>query len=123
MTKFAAALLATAIIVVDSPAVPAASGVWNFGSSADIAAVREAILANPDVKVPGVHVVGDYALTQVYIGTEASGMWVYKRISAEHWKRIMGGGGAVDATMMSGAGVPPSIARRLCSGWPKGYGC
>jgi hypothetical protein len=119
VTRLVASLaaLATAIAVASVPA-GADSGKWNVGPAADVAAVRADIVARPGDKVGGVHVVGDYALTQVYMGTEASGMWVYKRTTGHHWNRIAGGGGTADLS-----GVPKSIARQLCSGWPKGYGC
>jgi len=113
------AAIATAIGVASVPA-GADSGKWIVGPAADIAAVRADIMARRGTRVVGVHVVGDYALTQVDIGTEASGMWVYQRTVGHHWKRIMGGGGMPDWSVVS---VPKSIVHQLCSGWPKGYGC
>jgi len=105
-------------IAVSSGQAGGDSGKWFVGPTADVAAVKADILARRDDTVGGVHVVGDYALTQVYMGTEASGMWIYKRTTGHHWKRIEGGGGMPDMSI-----VPKSIARQLCSGWPKGYGC
>ena len=114
------AVLAAMAIAFAVASVPAGAdtGKWYVGPAADVAAVKADIVSRPDTTVGGVHVVGDYALTQVYMGTEASGMWVYKRTTGHHWKRIMGGGGMPDLS-----GLPKSIAHQLCSGWPKGYGC
>ncbi|GEM_PF-3960673 len=119
MIRLIRTLAAFAIVIaVSNIPVGADSGQWYVGPAADVAAVRADVLADRDNKVGGVHVVGDYALTQVYMGTEASGMWVYKRTSGHRWKLIEGGGGMPDLSV-----VPKSIARQLCSGWPKGYGC
>jgi hypothetical protein len=114
------AILAALAAVIGAASIPAGadSGKWYVGPAADVAAVKADILRRPGDTVGGVHVAGDYALTQTYMGTEASGMWVYKRISGHKWKLIMGGGG-----MPTFSGIPKSVVSQLCAGWPKGYGC
>jgi hypothetical protein len=95
----------------------------DVGSSADVAAVRAAAhQKNPNDHVSGVHVVGDYALTDWY-GGEASGYAAYKRISGEQWKQIDWGGGATDVQDLGQHGVPASIAQKLCAGWGSSSPC
>lgn len=90
----------------------------DVGPKADVAAVRA---AHPTCHVAGVHVVGDYALLQWYCLPEGTGPAAYKRISGERWKLLLDGGGATSLGGLVNGGVPASIARQLCSGWPKGY--
>jgi hypothetical protein len=117
MKKFLRALAAMCAV---STAVVLAADV---GSSADVAAVRAAAhQKNPSDHTFGVHVVGDYALTDWY-GGEASGYAAFKRISGEHWKQIDWGGGATDPQLLAQKGIPVSIARQLCSGWGDSSPC
>ena len=101
--------------------VTASTGAMFIGSKADIAGVTAAVhKSDPHTQVGGVHVAGDYALLQLYFPPDGSGVAIYKRTSDEHWKPITkGGGGALGGTVTS-FGVPASIAKQLCSGWPQG---
>ena len=95
----------------------------DVGSSADVAAVRAvAHQKNPSDHTFGVHVVGDYALSDWYSG-DASGYAAFKRISGEHWKQIDWGGGATDVQDLVQHGVPASIAHKLCTGWGDSSPC
>jgi hypothetical protein len=93
----------------------------DVGPKADVAAVRAAQLQKIKGGQTGdVHVVGNYALVQWYWG-EASGAAAFKRSSGERWSRILAGGGASPVVVLVAAGIPASIARQLCSGWPQGH--
>jgi hypothetical protein len=89
----------------------------DVGPKADVAAVRAAVRQlSPKYTISGVHVVGDYAVLHWYT-EHAAGPAVFKRISGERWKKIMGGGGAITVSAIVHLGVPASAARQLCSGW------
>ena len=95
----------------------------DVGSPADVSAVRAAAhQKNPSDHTFGVHVVGDYALTDWYSG-DASGYAAFKRISGEHWKQIDWDGGATNPQLLSQHGIPIAIAQKLCSGWGDSSPC
>lgn len=95
----------------------------DLGPAADVAAVRAAAHAKyPASHTYGVHVVGNYALTDWDEG-DASGYAAFKRVSAEQWKQIDWGGGATDVSDLVQHGVPEPIARQLCSGWGDASPC
>jgi hypothetical protein len=87
---------------------------------ADIAAVRAAQLElAPNDHVRKIYVAGDYALLGWYMLPEgAGGIVAYKRISGERWKRIYSDGTLFDVSTLVQHGVPSSVARQLCSGFP-----
>ena len=87
----------------------------DVGPKADVAAVRAAEHQQaPNNTMDAVRVVGDYAVLHWYT-KHAGGSAVFKRISHERWKMIMGGGGAIREGDLIQHGVPTSIARQLCS--------
>jgi hypothetical protein len=118
---FVLAGLASVTLIMSGLSIAASTGSMFVGSKVDIAGVTASLhKSDPDVKVGGVHVAGDYALLQLYFVPEGSGVAIYKRTSDEQWKPITkGGGGALGGTVTS-FGVPASIAKQLCSGWPDG---
>jgi hypothetical protein len=126
---FAFAAIAALSATMTATVFAADAGKWMVGSKADIAGVTAAQMqvwgANPERgKIMGMHVVGDYALdvwTELHICCPSA---VFKRVSAERWKRVTGSGGdsPLPMAIILNGGVPASIAHRLCSGWPKGYG-
>jgi hypothetical protein len=93
----------------------------DVGPKADIDGVRTAFAAkwHGGAKILGMHVVGDYALVNWYTD-HASGPDAYKRIKDEKWTRISTGGGATNPDLLTQSGIPASIAKQLCSGWPNG---
>jgi hypothetical protein len=98
------------------------AGAFYVGSKADIDAIKAVVQQTPSDKISGAHVVGDYALIE-WNNEYAGEPQVCKRISGERWKLVMTGhGGPMFLNAMLEGGVPESIARQLCSGWPKGYG-
>ncbi len=95
----------------------------DVGPKADVAAVKAtALQKNPGSHFLGVHVVGDYALTDWYQG-EASGYGAYKRVSGETWKQVDWGGGAITVDLLAKDGIPASTAHQLCSGWGDSSPC
>ena len=95
----------------------------DVGPKADVAAVRAySNQKNPGQGLLGVHVVGNYALTDWYKG-EASGYGVYKRVSGETWKQLDWGGGAITVDLLAKDGMPTSTAHQLCSGWGDSSPC
>jgi hypothetical protein len=99
------------------------AGEWFVGPTADVAALRAAAhQLSPNKTISGVHVVGDYALLGWELDDLATGQFVFKRISGERWNKISagGGGGAIGVDGIVHLGVPASVAKQLCSGWPKG---
>jgi hypothetical protein len=98
--------------------VAAAVSDWFVGSTADVAGVKAAVQQTPGRHASGAHVIGDFALVQWY-DAHVSAPAVYKRISGERWKEILPGGGVMLISDMVKAGVPASVAKQLCSGWPK----
>ena len=107
----------------------AEAGKWIVGAKADVAGVTAAQKqiwgANPDrAKIMGMHVVGDYALDVWGEEHICCPSGVFKRVSAQHWKRVTSSAGdsPLPVSDIMKSGVPESIARQLCSGWPKGYG-
>jgi hypothetical protein len=122
-TFFASSFAMTAVIIgLATLTMGAQSGAWFVGSKTDIAAVQAAIHRdqaaldnNFQPQIEGVHVAGNYALIQWW-GGEAAGTALYQRTSGEKWKRMYWSGGATSA-----GSLPASVAKQLCSGWPKGY--
>ena len=105
------------------------AGKWIVGSKADIAGVtaaqKQIWRANPaHAKIMGMHVVGDYALDVWGEEHICCPSGVFKRVSAQRWKRITGSAGdsPLPVSDIIKSGVPESIAHQLCSGWPNGYG-
>jgi hypothetical protein len=88
------------------------------GPKADVAALRALQLhLTPGLKIDQVHVVGNYAMLGTYDQYSTSNP-VYERISGEHWKKILPGGEtSMGVGAMTAAGVPASVARKLCSAW------
>ena len=125
MTRFLVGVAALAVVTVmmTGSVFSAETGELFVGSAADVAALQSAThQLNPNKTTTGVHVVGDYALLGWEIKGFASGQFVFKRISDERWKKISpsGGGGAIGLDGIVHLGVPTSVAKQLCSGWPKG---
>jgi hypothetical protein len=99
----------------------------DVGPKADTARVRAAMLkemhgprlylAHMDV----VHVAGNYAVISEY---PPGGAFAFKRVSDEGWKIITDASGNVanvfSVNSLVQVGIPASIAKQLCSGWPKG---
>jgi hypothetical protein len=111
LLAFAFALTSAAVLAADA------------GPPADVAGVRAAShRIDPKRHVSGVHVVGNYALTDWYEG-EASGYAAFKRASGERWRQIDFGGGVELQSLLVQKGVPASIARKLCSGWGSSSPC
>jgi hypothetical protein len=108
----------TTIIALASAVVAADVGNWFVGPMADVAGVKAAVQQAPGRHASGAHVIGDFALVQWY-DAHVSAPAVYKRISGERWKQILPGGGVMLISDMVKAGVPSSVAKQLCSGWPK----
>lgn len=95
----------------------------DVGPRADIAGVRAAShTIDSKRQVNGVHVVGDYALTGWYEG-ESAGYAAFKRIAGERWRQIDFGGGVELQSLLVQKGVPPAVARKLCSGWGNSRPC
>jgi hypothetical protein len=95
----------------------------DVGPAADVAGVRAAShRIDPKRQVAGVHVVGNYALTDWYEG-EASGYAAFRRNSDEHWRQIDFGGGVELQSLLVQKGVPAAVARKLCSGWGSASPC
>jgi hypothetical protein len=120
MRKLMVGVAAVAAVMMIGSVVAADAGTWFVGSKADVAGVQAAQHQfDAGSKVAGIHVAGDYALLQWY--SEASGSNVFKRVSGEHWKEVAGGGRPVNSVSnLVQNGIPASIAKQLCSGWPKG---
>src|SRR5579864_5961766 len=99
----------------------------DVGPKADTAAVRTAMLkemhgphlylAHMDV----VHVSGNYAVISEY---PPGGAFSFKRASDEGWRIVTdASGNAINVFSVNSlvqVGTPASIAKQLCSGWPKG---
>ncbi len=82
------------------------------GSPADMAAVKRASLQRvPRLKILKTFVVGAWALTEWTEG-EAGGEELWHQTNGA-WSRVAGGGGAMDALLMSALGAPYSIAQKL----------
>ena len=121
MKKVLIGSIVLAAVMLNALIVAADSGKLFIGSKADIAALKAAAQRGPGENVSGAHVVGNYAVLQ-WNDQYASNPEAYKRVSGEHWKEIANGsGGPLSQNDIRKAGVPQSIARQLCSGWPKGY--
>jgi hypothetical protein len=116
-------LAASSALVAAIIGPAAAAVIPNVGPKADVAAVTATAVKDwhaRDFRTDGVHVVGDYALLR-WLGGYASGPAVYKRSSGELWKRISFGGGMMYGPDLVRLVQSKSIARQLCSGWPKLY--
>jgi len=95
----------------------------DVGPAADVASVRAAAHAkNPKSQLLGVHVVGNYGLSDWAEG-ESSGYGVYKRVSGQQWKQIDWGGGAIDVDLLVKDGMSRQTAQQLCSGWGDSSPC
>ncbi len=131
MKNYVTAFLAIAALTLSMTATICAAdaGKWMLGQKADIAGVSAAQHrvwgANLDhSKIIGMHVVGDYALdvwSEEHICCPSA---VFKRITAQRWKRLTGSAGdsPLPIAEIVTSGVPMPVARQLCSSWPKGYG-
>jgi hypothetical protein len=91
----------------------------DVGPKADVAAVRTTQKHKMPATIYAIHVSGNYALLSWY-DEHSSGTEVYKRVTGEQWKTIAGGGGAMPQSLLIQSGVPASVAKQLCSGWPQG---
>ena len=95
----------------------------DVGLPKDVAAIRaSAHQQSPSSTTLGVHVAGNYALTE-WVEGPAGGFAVFKRLSDERWKRIDSSGGATSVSDLVQHGVPKPIARSLCSGWGDASPC
>lgn len=126
MRKLLVVLVAlSAVTTMTQTLVAADTGKWFVASQADIAALSTMLhKEQPDSKAMGVHVVGDYGLVvwgEPHICCPSA---VFKRDSGEQWTHIAGSAGdsPLGMSSLTQNGVPTSIARELCSGWPQGYG-
>ena len=95
----------------------------DVGPPKDVAAIRASEhQQSSSSRTLGVHVVGNYALTE-WVEGPAGGFAVLKRLSDERWKRIDFSGGATSVSDLVQHGVPKPIARALCSGWGDASPC
>ena len=94
----------------------------DVGPKADVAALRAAKhQIDPQSFTSAVHVAGNYALLNWYYIGAGSGSYAFKRSSGERWNVVAGAAGSLfSITLLVQHGVPASVARQLCSGWPKG---
>ena len=90
----------------------------SVGSKADVAALRAAVSLKSQ-RLQTVHVVGNYALVE-WSDPNEDGVSVYKRISAERWTFVTDGN-LFSVPLLIQAGVPATVARGLCAGWPRAY--
>jgi hypothetical protein len=129
ISRIAVAAIVSLTATMTATVFAASAGKWIVGSKADIAGVTAAQKqvwgANPDrARIMGMHVVGDYALdvwSELHMCCPSA---VFKRVSADRWKRVTGSAGDSPLPMsyILKGGVPEPIVHQLCSGWPKGYG-
>jgi len=90
----------------------------NVGSNADVAALRAAVTLKSQ-RLQTVHVVGNYALVE-WSDPNEDGVSVYKRSSGERWTFVTDSN-LFSVPLLVQAGVPATVARGLCSGWPRAY--
>jgi hypothetical protein len=90
----------------------------NVGSKADVAALRAAVTAKAQ-RLQTVHVIGNYALLE-WSDPNEDGVSVYKRTSGERWTFVTDSN-LFSVPLLIQAGVPATVARGLCAGWPRAY--
>jgi len=90
----------------------------NIGPKADVAALRAAVSAKAQ-RLQTVHVVGNYALLE-WSDPNEDGVSVYKRISGERWTFVTDSN-LFSVPLLVQAGVPETVARGLCAGWPRAF--
>jgi hypothetical protein len=125
--RYLSLLIAPVLVFVVLTISTAKSPTPNVGPKADVAAVIAAQSKHRtgdkfmrDMRIDGVHVVGNYALFQ-WFGDESAGFGVYKRTSGEVWKQLESTGGAESENELARLVQSKSLAHELCSGWPKSY--
>ncbi|HXW77487.1 MAG TPA: hypothetical protein VEJ20_08765 [Candidatus Eremiobacteraceae bacterium] len=112
------AFCAGMVLALCVAAAAVAGGQFFVGSAADIAGIKASLPAGDGAS--GIHVDGNFALLQMY-DQHVSWPSVYRRVSGEHWKLLVPGGGVMGISQMTHGGVPAAIAHKICSGWPTDY--